>query len=633
LLLLAAAQQTMLISHLCEALPDASTWPRPPLASSSAAVRQQLVLTLLFMSVVGVERTWDLRSYTADGLALLTGRKQAYGYFYTETFLSQLARASGSERWTDALAHWTTQLWRHSEEPSRSKTALTCYIDGHRKPVYTDVCIPRGLVGRLGTILGSRALVLLHDEQGHPLLATTHRGDQHLISGLPSIIERYEHTQALTQVKRIIVDREGMATELLADLQAAGRSVVTILRSNQYQDLTSFSEVGTFVPLTVDSHGQVLREVAPARMTLSRPEHPGERLFLQVALIRDLRRQVSVLPNPEDEELPRRWDADRERDDLRWWEEGWQATAAPAKETTAKLIPIVTTASNIDAVEVAQAYIRRWPVQENIIKDYLLPLGLDINHGYAKTEVPNSEVSKQRTQLQERLARLKRWAQGAGKREAQASKRHDRLRKQLKSRTDELYRELGLYQSTLELQEVADHILRREIRERKAVIDAELEQIRAKEWRAYEQCNNEFRKQERYCQEQREVLRALEDLDAKERTMYELDHRKDQVMTVCKVAMANLAMWVRDSYFPASYAHATWCRLVPFFRLPGTIISDATTVRVQLRPFNDRALNRDLVSLCKRVNEASPQLPDGRHLCFTLGSPCRVLPALASQVT
>ena len=27
--------------------------------------------------------------------------------------------------------------------------------------------------------------------------------------------------------------------------------------------------------------------------------------------------------------------------------------------------------------------------------------------------------------------------------------------------------------------------------------------------------------------------------------MYELDNRKDQVMTICKVAMANLAMWVR----------------------------------------------------------------------------------------
>jgi hypothetical protein len=126
------------------------------------------------------------------------------------------------------------------------------------------------------------------------------------------------------------------------------------------------------------------------------------------------------------------------------------------------------------------------------------------------------------------------------------------------SRADELYRELGLYQTTLELQGVADYVLRREIKERKAVIDAELEQIRVKEWRAYEQCNQEFRKQERYCKEQRDVLRALEDLEAKERTMYALDQRKDQVMTVCKVALANLRMWVRDHSFPASYAHATW---------------------------------------------------------------------------
>jgi len=263
-------------------------------------------------------------------------------------------------------------------------------------------------------------------------------------------------------------------------------------------------------------------------------------------LIRDLRRFVPVVPDPEDAELPSRWDADRGRVDPRWWEEGWQATAAPAKEMIAKLIPIVTTAQTIDAVELAQTYIHRWPAQENVIKDYLLPLGLDTNHGFAKVAVENSEVAKRRTHLLQRQNRLKQWAQSASKREAQASKRRERLRKEYKSRADELYRELGLYQTTLELQGIADYVLRRQIRERKAVIEAELEPIRAKEWRAYEQCNNEFRKQERYCKEQRDVLRALEDLDVKERTMYELDHRKDQVMTVCKVALANVAMWVRD---------------------------------------------------------------------------------------
>ena len=47
-----------------------------------------------------------------------------------------------------------------------------------------------------------------------------------------------------------------------------------------------------------------------------------------------------------------------------------------------------------------------------------------------------------------------------------------------------------------------------------------------------------------YCREQRDLLRALEDLAASERVMHELDNRKDQIMTVCKVALTNLAMWV-----------------------------------------------------------------------------------------
>jgi hypothetical protein len=115
--------------------------------------------------------------------------------------------------------------------------------------------------------------------------------------------------------------------------------------------------------------------------------------------------------------------------------------------------------------------------------------------------------------------------------------------------------------------------------------------------------------------------------------MYELDHRKDQVMTVCKVALANLAMWVRDQYFPASYAHATWLRLAPFFQLAGTVVPDACTVRVELRPFNDRALNRDLTALCERVNQASPCLPDGRLLSFTISSARCILLAQDLRVT
>jgi hypothetical protein len=99
---------------------------------------------------------------------------------------------------------------------------------------------------------------------------------------------------------------------------------------------------------------------------------------------------------------------------------------------------------------------------------------------------------------------------------------------------------------------------------------------------------------------------------------YEVDHRKDQVMTVFKIALVNLVMWGRDHWFPSSYARATWRRLEPFFRLPGTVVWESDVVRVTLQPFNDRALNRDLQAWCERVQAAAPRLPCDRRLVLAV---------------
>lgn len=116
------------------------------------------------------------------------------------------------------------------------------------KPSTLISLFPRGLVGRLGKILGSRALVVLHDQEGHPLLVTTHRGDQHLTIGLPAIIAHYEQAADLYCLQRVVVDREGMAAEFLAALASEGRTIVTVLRTDQYSGLESFREVSEFVP-------------------------------------------------------------------------------------------------------------------------------------------------------------------------------------------------------------------------------------------------------------------------------------------------------------------------------------------------------------------------------------------------
>jgi hypothetical protein len=74
------------------------------------------------------------------------------------------------------------------------------------------------------------------------------------------------------------MDREGMAAEFLATLASEGRTVVTVLRTDQYSGLESFREVGEFVPLRVDRQGKVTREVALARFSLLLPGHPGQEL-------------------------------------------------------------------------------------------------------------------------------------------------------------------------------------------------------------------------------------------------------------------------------------------------------------------------------------------------------------------
>ncbi len=80
---------------------------------------------------------------------------------------------------------------------------------------------------------------------------------------------------------------------------------MTLLKTNQYEGLTSFTNVGEFVPLTYDCKGQVIREVAPACFALPLPDQKGQVLPLQVALIRDLRRQVPcVLPDADPNEDP-----------------------------------------------------------------------------------------------------------------------------------------------------------------------------------------------------------------------------------------------------------------------------------------------------------------------------------------
>ena len=616
MLLLAAAHETGLLEVLEQAVPVCQARPSSRLAHSTKASRRRLVLTLLFLGAVGLQRTWDLRAYTSAGLAFLSGRQRAYSYRHVERFLSEVAQAGGAEALTAALALWTTHLWKPPVEDE--PTVPVFFLDGHRKPVYSDCLLPRGVIGRTGKILSCRALLLLHDVQGHPLLATTHRGDLHLTLGTPTLLTRYETATGEAPLRRLVIDREEMAAEFLAKLAAEGRWVVTLLRTEQYRGLESFCDVGAFLPLTHDQAGQITREVAPARFQLALPEQPGHFLPLTVALIRDWRAQVPV-PSAEEDRRAYRYPP-KDGHGRSWWMEDWEPTPTPSSPTEPKLIPIVTTAREADPLALARLYRQRWPMQENILKDWLLPLGLDTNHGFAKTQVENSEVAKRREAIDRRLANIQRWAPKAHERKQRAAALAERLRQEIKAHSDALYHRINGYICEHDRGDEREWRLQHQpvVKTMQAEADADLDA----RWRRYERVRDrqdrEATKYTRYCLEQCDLLRALAELKAKERAMYELENGKDQYMTCLKLALANLGMWIRERWFPPSYTHATWLRLLPFFRLPGRIIWGTDRVEVTLQPFHDRRLTRDLAAVCAGVNAARPHLPDRRQVHLPL---------------
>jgi hypothetical protein len=264
----------------------------------------------------------------------------------------------------------------------------------------------------------------------------------------------------------------------------------------------------------------------------------------------------------------------------------------------------------------------RGACQENSIRDWLIPLNLDTNHGYAKEQVVNSELAKRQLVTTGRHHRLQSLAQACRARLASLKEQDDQLEEQVRAyeqRRSELsmqvthFEEAGRREEREYFPVKARHVATEwEVRQHKA----KLEKHAVRRQALLDKC-------EGYCRELRHVLRQQADLEAQAREMYELDHAKDQIMTVLKLGLANLGMWVRDQYFGESYQHCGWQRLLPFFQLGGWVTTTANEVQLELCAFNNRALVRDLEEVCRNVNTSGAILPDGRRLVVSVGERLR----------
>jgi hypothetical protein len=200
----------------------------------------------------------------------------------------------------------------------------------------------------------------------------------------------------------------------------------------------------------------------------------------------------------------------------------------------------------------------------------------------------NGLYVKKQEALQKRLDNVQRWADAARKRMHNASTLYRKRCQLTKERATELYRVLNNHHMELERQGVGHWQVRQTIKEKKATADTEIEEYRA-------------------AASGKPTTRAIASVPSVSATAansanccgpWKTWHtrnvrctnwtrRLDQIMTVCKLALANVGMWVRDRYFPVEFAQASWHRLQPFFQLPGWIDWVRDRVEVELKPFND----------------------------------------------
>jgi hypothetical protein len=89
-----------------------------------------------------------------------------------------------------------------------------------------------------------------------------------------------------------------------------------------------------------------------------------------------------------------------------------------------------------------------------------------------------------------------------------------------------------------------------------------------------------------------------------EHPMYELDDRKDQLMSALRVFLVNVLQWLRGAVFPESYARATYETLAPFLQMGGFVVEHKDCIEVLLDSF------------WQSCNARGFTAPDGRPLRF-----------------
>lgn len=262
-------------------------------------------------------------------------------------------------------------------------------------------------------------------------------------------------------------------------------------------------------------------------------------------------------------------------------------------ETFAVVVTNISRTEEPDAGRIVDNYKARWDRQENSFKQMKPSLYLDTNHG---TE---GIAQKENRVLQRKVTALEREIQA---RQKKLESTREKIRK-AEERLTQLDERIKEEERILKKPEhYKNHIIRRE--QLKASLSSYRSTLKT------HQVNLE------------ELTQKLESLDQTE-VLYEIDTRKDHIMTTLETALNNADIFVKEHYLPEQYKRADFRTLRDIlYRQQGNFLETKDEIRVTLNPYDQEPEHQMLAEFAaKKISEARLTLHNGKRLSIQV-TPC-----------
>ena len=247
-----------------------------------------------------------------------------------------------------------------------------------------------------------------------------------------------------------------------------------------------------------------------------------------------------------------------------------------------------------DILCIARWYLSRWNAQENVFRYLVEFVDLDINFGInKKTAVVNRQMHRKVEKIEGRVAAQKRTLQNKHK---QLQTLHEKIER-VKGRQaigmakleGKRLQERGTVARQEKQQRYSERLSKYAVQEAMLVQKIDEHQQTIARWESKRSSLNE------------------------EAPLYEIDTEKDQIMTHLKVALANSALYARETYFGEKYTRAlpqTLYRI--FFGQEGYVEESADQIQVTLDPSRDPVLQTDVQAACEAFNHRHISTFDGK---------------------